>query len=182
VRSLLIAVAAISFFDRSYTQLMPLFARDVFNAGAQGLGLLLAMPAVGTIVVALFLAGGSNREHRGLEVIVSSAALGLALVGFAASSNLWLSLVLLVVVGGAATAASALVNTLLLEKVSDEMHGRVMAFYMDATQGASQLGALPMGVLAQAVGAPLAVDVSAAISLLVVGALALRARALRLLD
>jgi MFS family permease len=182
VRTLLIAVAAISFFDRSYTQLMPLFARDVFNAGAQGLGLLLAMPAAGTILVALFLAGGDNREHRGLEVIVSSAALGLALVGFAASSNLWLSLALLVIVGGAATAASALANTLLLETVSDEMHGRVMSFYMDATQGASQLGALPMGVLAQVAGAPLAVDVSAVISLLVVGGLALHARVLRRLD
>ena len=45
VRALLIAVAGISFFDRSYTQLMPVFARDVFQVGAQGLGLLLAMPA-----------------------------------------------------------------------------------------------------------------------------------------
>jgi MFS family permease len=99
VRALLIAVAGISFFDRSYTQLMPIFAQSVFDVGAQGLGLLLAMPAVGTIVIALFLAGGDNREHRGLEVILASAALGLALVGFAASQTLWLSLVLLVVVG-----------------------------------------------------------------------------------
>jgi MFS family permease len=182
VRALLIAVAGISFFDRSYTQLMPIFARDVFDVGAQGLGLLLAMPAAGTIVIALFLAGGDNREHRGVEVIVASAALGLALVGFAASSTLWLSLILLVVVGGAATAATALANTLLLESVSDEMHGRVMAFYMDATQGASQLGALPVGILAQYIGAPLAVDLSAILSLLLVGGLALQARALRRLD
>lgn len=182
VRALLIAVAAISFFDRSYTQLMPLFARDVYHTGPQGLGLLLAMPAVGTILVALFLAGGSNREHRGVEVIGSSAALGLALVGFAASSNAVLSLILLVIVGGAATAATALANTLLLESVSDEMHGRVMAFYMDATQGASQLGALPMGILAQFIGAPLAVDISAIISLIVVGGLAVRASVLRRLS
>jgi MFS family permease len=182
VRTLLIAVAVISFFDRSYTQLMPVFANDVFHVGAQGLGLLLAMPAAGTIVVALFLAGGNNREHRGVEILLASAALGLALVAFAASSTLWLSLVLLVVVGGAATAATALVNTLLLENVSEEMHGRVMAFYMDATQGASYLGALPVGVLAQVAGAPLAVDVSAAVSLLLVGALAFQARALRQLN
>jgi MFS family permease len=174
VRALLIA--------RSYTQLMPVFASDVFHVGAQGLGLLLAMPAAGTIVVALFLAGGNNREHRGVEILLASAALGLALVAFAASSTLWLSLVLLVVVGGAATAATALVNTLLLENVSEEMHGRVMAFYMDATQGASYLGALPVGVLAQVAGAPLAVDVSAAVSLLLVGALAFQARALRQLN
>ncbi len=182
VRALLIAVAGISFFDRSYTQLMPVFARDVFHVGAQGLGLLLAMPAAGTIVIALFLAGGDNREHRGLEVLLASAALGLALVGFAASSTLWLSLILLVVVGGAATAATALANTLLLESVSDEMHGRIMAFYMDATQGASYLGALPVGILAQVAGPPFAVDLSAIVSLLLVGGLAIRARALRRLD
>src|SRR3954452_17282542 len=58
VRDLLIAVAAISFFDRSYTQLMPIFARDVYHVGPQGLGLLLAMPAAGTIMIALVLAGG----------------------------------------------------------------------------------------------------------------------------
>src|SRR3954447_7988781 len=182
VRALLIAVAGISFFDRSYTQLMPIFAQSVFDVGAQGLGLLLAMPAVGTIVIALFLAGGDNREHRGMEVILASAALGLALVGFAASHTLWLSLVLLVIVGAAATAATALANTLLLESVSDEMHGRVMAFYMDATQGASQLGALPMGILAQYIGAPLAVDLSAIISLVLVGGLGVYARSLRRLD
>jgi MFS family permease len=182
VRALLIAVAAISFFDRSYTQLMPVFARDVFQVGPQGLGLLLAMPAAGTIVMALFLAGGARRAHRGLEVLLAAAALGLALVAFAASTTLWLSLVLLLVVGAAATAATALANTLLLETVSDEMHGRVMAFYMDATQGCSQLGALPVGVLAQAIGPSPAVDLSAAVSLLVVGGLALHARVLRRLN
>jgi MFS family permease len=179
VRNLLIAVAAISFFDRSYTQLMPVFARDVYHIGPQGLGLLLAMPAAGTILVALVLAGGQHRAHRGLEVLLAAAALGLALVGFAASTTLWLSLVLLLIVGAAATAATALANTLLLETVSDEMHGRVMAFYMDATQGCSQLGALPVGVLAQVIGPSLAVDLSAAVSLLIVGGLALHARALR---
>lgn len=106
VRNLLVAVGAISFFDRSYTQLMPVFARDVFHVGPQGLGLLLALPAAGTILIALFLAGGERREHHGLEVLLAAAALGLALVGFAASSSLWLSLILLVVVGAAATAAS----------------------------------------------------------------------------
>jgi MFS family permease len=161
---------------------MPIFAQSVFEVGPQGLGLLLAMPAVGTIIIALFLAGGENREHRGLEVILASAALGLALVGFAASHTLWLSLILLVIVGAAATAATALANTLLLETVSDEMHGRVMAFYMDATQGASQLGALPIGILAQYIGAPLAVDLSAIISLAVVGSLGVYARSLRRLD
>jgi hypothetical protein len=62
------------------------------------------------------------------------------------------------------------------------MHGRVMAFYMDATQGASQLGALPVGILAQYIGAPLAVDLSALLSLVLVGGLALHARSLRQLD
>jgi MFS family permease len=182
VRTLLIAVAAISFFDRSYTQLMPVFARDVFHVGPQGLGLLLAMPAVGTIAIALVLACGQRHVQRGPEVLLAAALLGLGLVAFAASTTIWLSLLLLVIVGAAATAATALANTLLLENVSDEMHGRVMAFYMDATQGCAQLGALPVGVLAQAIGAPLAVEISAVFSLLVVGGLALHARALRQLQ
>ncbi|HEY7067392.1 MAG TPA: MFS transporter [Chloroflexota bacterium] len=179
VRTLLVAVAVISFFDRSYTQLMPVFARDVFDVGPQGLGVMMAMPAAGTILIAVALAGSEHHKHRGAEVLLAAAVLGLALVGFAASTTMWVSLLLLVVVGIGATAATSLANTLLLENVSEEMHGRVMAFYMDATQGCSQLGALPIGILAEVIGPADAVNVSAIISLLAIALLAVRARALR---
>ena len=182
IHALLVVVAGISFFDRSYTQLMPVFARDVFGVGAGGLGLLLAMPAVGTIVAALTLSAAGRLPHRGRWVLAAAATLGLALVYFAASSHLWLALALLLVVGAANTVAVALINTLLQQNVADEMRGRVMSFYMDATQGGAYLGALPVGVLAQAWGAPLAVNLSAAASLLLVVVFSLRSNALRRLN
>jgi MFS family permease len=182
VRALLLAVAAISFFDRSYTQLMPVFARDVFAVGAQGLGVLLAMPAAGTIAAAVLLGATPQLGHRGPLVLAAGAVLALALIGFAASRSFALSLPLLFIVGAAATTATSQVNTLLQQMVPDEMRGRIMSFYMDATQGASYLGALPVGLAAARWGAPLAVDLSAAVSLLVVVALALSARGLRRLN
>jgi MFS family permease len=179
VRALLLVVAAISIFDRSYTQLMPVFARDVYGIGAQGLGVLLAMPAIGTILAAIPIAAWRHLPHRGYWVLGTSAVLALALVVFAASSNLWLALPLLMLVGATATAATCLVNTLLQQTVDDKMRGRVMGFYMDATQGGSYLGALPVGLLAEVWGAPHAVDLAAVVSLLIVVVIGLRTPALR---
>jgi len=182
VRALLIVVAGISLFDRSYTQLMPIFARDVYQIGAQGLGILLAMPAIGTIAAALLLAQFGHLRHRGRWVLGTSAALGVALVAFADSDALWVALPLLVLVGAAGTAAATLVNTLLQQDVDDQMRGRVMSFYMDATQGGSYLGALPVGLIASTWGAPFAVDLAAAASLLLVAVVVLLSPALRGLE
>jgi predicted MFS family arabinose efflux permease len=121
-------------------------------------------------------------EHRGRLVLATSAVLAVALIAFSGLHSFYLSLPLLVIVGAAATTATAEVNTLLQQTVPDAMRGRIMSFYMDATQGASYLGALPVGLLAARVGAPLAVDVSALVSLLVVALLALPARGLRKLN
>src|SRR4051794_22418560 len=65
VRGLLLAAAGICFLGLSYTQLMPVFARDVYQVGPEGLGLLLTMPAAGTIVAALALAAAGQMSGKG---------------------------------------------------------------------------------------------------------------------
>src|SRR6185312_10296217 len=49
VRLLLVTVAAVSLLGRAYFALLPVFARDVFQSGPQGLGVMTTMPAIGTI-------------------------------------------------------------------------------------------------------------------------------------
>jgi hypothetical protein len=160
-RALLLVVAAISIFDRSYTQLMPVFARDVYHVGPEGLGLLLTMPAAGTIGAALALAAAAQVPRKGRLFLGTALALALALLAFALCPLYGLALPVLAAIGAAGTATLTLGNTLLQQTVADRLRGRVMGFWMACTQGMSPLGALPAGVLAEAAGAPLAIAVSA---------------------
>src|SRR5262249_9553418 len=81
VRMLLIGIAVMTFLARPYTQLMPAFARDVFDVGPQGLGWLLTMPAFGTIASAMLLAY-AGRLPLVKTFLLASVGLGLALIGF----------------------------------------------------------------------------------------------------
>ena len=182
VRALLLAVAGVSLFGRSYTQLMPVFARDVLAVGPGGLGLLLTMPGLGTILAALGLATAGNLPHKGRWFLAAATALGVALLVFAFSTRFVLSLAVLLVVGAAGTASSTLSNTLLQEQVDDRRRGRVMGFYMAATQGASPLGALPGGLLAELWGGPAAVGLGALGLLALVITLGTRTDAVRRLS
>ncbi len=182
VRGLLLAVAGVSLFGRSYNQLMPVFARDVLAVGPGGLGLLLTAPGLGTIIAALGLASVRNLPNKGRWFLGTSGLLALLLLAFAASTAFVLSLGILLVVGVTATASTTLSNTLLQEEVADRVRGRVMGFYMAATQGASPLGALPGGVLAELWGAPVAVGLGALCLLALVLALSARTDAIRRLS
>ena len=160
VRGLLLATAGISRPGRSYTQLMPLFARDVLHVGPTGLGCLLTMP-VGTILAALGLRPPGAVPRKGRLFLAASIVLAITLAIFAASTVFLLSLGVLVLVGIAATASTTLANTLVQEEVADRVRGRVMGFYMAATQGMTPLGALPGGLLAELFGGPFAVGLGA---------------------
>jgi MFS family permease len=179
LRGLLIATAAANCFGMSYTHLMPVFARDVLDVGPTGLGLLLTMPAAGTIVAGLALATVGPFGHQGRLFLIFTATFALALVAFAASGAFGLSLVILLGVGAAGIAAQALGNTLLQQTVPDSLRGRVLSLWIIATQGASSLGAVPGGLIAEWWGGPAAVGLGAAVVLLVVLALALPRAGLR---
>ena len=91
IRALLIAVALVVLFGRPYAQLLPAFARDVFEVGPQGLGLLVTAPALGTIAAGVALALVA-RVPLVRTLLWSSAGLGAALVGFCVTRSFPLAL------------------------------------------------------------------------------------------
>jgi MFS family permease len=182
VRGLLLAAAGVCFLGLSYTQLMPVFARDVYHVGPEGLGLLLTMPAAGTIVAALALATAGQIPRKGRLFLGTALALSVGLLAFALCPLYGLALPILAVMGAAATATLTLGNTLLQQTVSDRLRGRVMGFWMACTQGMSPLGALPTGVVAEVAGAPLAMGLSAGALIVLLLALTWPREGLRKLD
>jgi hypothetical protein len=177
VRAVLLLATGLGIVGRSYPYIMPVFARDVYEVGPQGLGLMLAAPAVGTILAGVAL-GAAGNLPLARAFVAATAVLGLAILGFAASPTFWLALIPLAIHGAALQAATAVSTTLLQQTVDDRLRGRVMSFYLAATWGGTRVGALPIGLLAAVVGAPLAVGLSALALLLVLVPIA-RGKALR---
>ncbi len=146
----------------------PVFAREVLQTDANGLGILMAAVGAGAVGGGL-LAAGSRTGQRLRSVIVASLIFCVAQIAFALSVSFWLSVLLLIIVGGSFVAAQALVNTQLQLRTPASLRGRVMGFYTLLTIGAGRLGGLLIGAAASLWGAPLAL---AAVTLIVIAALA----------
>ncbi|HZT07200.1 MAG TPA: MFS transporter [Chloroflexota bacterium] len=161
VRTLLISVAVVTFLARPYANFMPVFARDVFDVGPEGLGVMLTLPAVGTIVSGALLAV-AGRIPLVRTFIATALGLAVALIAFCVTRNFPAALALLFVVGACQSSSTTIINTVLQEVIDERIRGRVMSLFMLCTWGSWRVGSLPMGIAADLWGAPLAVGVSAA--------------------
>src|SRR5438874_613446 len=141
-----------------YSSLVPVFARDIFDIGATGQGLLLSAPGVGAVVGALIVARMSDSRLASTFLLAGVVVFGLGLVAFALSSWLPMALVALLVVGIASTAYRAVNQTLLQTHTEDDYRGRVMSIYL-LDRGLAPLGSLLAGTLAMAFGATGAVAI-----------------------
>jgi MFS family permease len=156
-----------------YQQLLPVFARDVLQVDAVGLGALSSAAGLGSVVGALAIVG-SLRVPRSAQLFWTGSALmsvGLAL--FALSSHFALALVLLALSGLGQAAFASLQTTIVLSSATDDLRGRAMGALTLAI-GCTPFGSLEVGALAVALGAPLAVALNAALCAILVALVALR--------
>ena len=142
---------------RSYSTLLPVFARNLWHTGPQGYGFLLAAPGAGALLGAFGVAALRDIEHKGRFVVVAYAVYCAALLLFALVPPFVAGLGLLLVVGLASTAAGAAVGTMLQLSAPGPLRGRVMSLYAITVTGAPSLGGLLSGAVAQAFSAQLAV-------------------------
>ncbi|MBI4188326.1 MAG: MFS transporter [Chloroflexi bacterium] len=138
-----------------YQMMMPIFADDILNVGATGMGVLMSLSGVGAMTGSLILASLPNKR-RGAILIVSSILLGLALVAFSISRSWPLSLVIMVFVGLGQSGRMTLGTTLLQSYADSAYLGRVMSVNM-IDMGLSSLGTFAAGLLAESFGAPRAI-------------------------
>jgi predicted MFS family arabinose efflux permease len=154
--------------------LFPTFARDVLHTDASGLGAMTAARSIGGIGGAIALASGA-RSRDGALLLLTTGVFGLALVAFAASSVLVLSIGILVIVGGAMAALDTLGQTLVQRHVEDHERGAAMGIWYFAI-GFGPFGHLGLGAAATILGAPLALAVSGSLLAASAVVLALTAR------
>lgn len=141
------------FFAMPYVALLPIFAEQVWHSGAEGFGILAAMPGIGGLLGALVVASLGGYRYKGRLMIVCSILYGGLLVGFALAPSFGAAAVFLLLAGGASVIYGASVSSLVQGIIPNEMRGRVMSFYQ-MSFGVSGLSALPASAFATVIGAP----------------------------
>jgi MFS family permease len=161
-----------------YVQLMSVFARDVWDIGAGGLGLLMMASGLGALAGALTAASMDRVQRKGLVVMITITTYCLAVGGFAASPHPALGMLGLAIAGFSMAIWGSLSNALLLLLADPRLRGRIMGVYM-VTSGFTPFGALALGALSDAYGAPPALAGSCLLSAALTGLIAVKMRELR---
>ena len=134
------------------TALLPIFAADIFLVDPFGLGLLRSAPAVGAFTMSLVLAHYPLRSKAGLRLFQVVAVFGLATIGFGLSTNFYVALGFLLVLGASDMVSVFIRSTLIQIETPDEMRGRVSAVNMLFIGASNELGEFESGTLAAFVG------------------------------
>ena len=162
----------------SYRALLPIFA-DLLGVGATGFGMLGGAPGVGSVLGAFFILSLGNMRYKGLYVAGGVLGYCGALIVLALAPWFWLALVGGALLGAANSIQMVPRNTVILAISPDALRGRVEAFRSMVAGGGPPLGFTLSGVLAAAIGAPMALVVGGIACAGLVGGIVLADRELR---
>ena len=162
--------------------LLPVFASDILKTGPQGLGILRAAPAAGSVLMSLSLAFMPPMRRVGRVLLVFVAAFGCCWIAFALSRSLALSLALLVLSGAFDNVSVVLRATLVQTFTPQGMMGRISAVNSFFIGSSNELGAFESGLVARLMGLVPSVIFGGCMTLGVVAATAGLVPELRKLD
>ena len=154
IRTILLLLALHGLAGISYMAILPIFAADILKGNGGTMGLLSASSSVGSLLACVYLS--LRRQVLGLERVMAlcPAIIGVGLIAFGISREIWLSLLILIVIGGGGMLQVSCGNTIIQTLIEDDKRGRVMSLYSLAVIGTLPLGNLIVGSLAQNIGAP----------------------------
>ena len=115
----------------------------------------------------------------GLTSLLVQAVYGLLIVGFSLSRTLWVSDVLLFLIGAALMVVFSSVTSLIQLIAPNEMRGRVMSIYMLAFRGGMPLGSLASGYLATFIDPTLVIGINGGLLVVVAAYFLIRSHGVR---
>jgi MFS family permease len=162
--------------------LLPIYAQDILQVGAEGFGILRAAPAVGAALTML----GSTRFplHRaaGKKLLLAVFAFGICMIVFGLSTIFWLSVIALFLSGAVDGISMVIRQTILQLKTPDHMRGRVASVNSMFVGSSNELGAFESGLTAKYMGTVVAVVFGGCMTLATVGLTAIFSPSFRKLD
>ena len=160
------------------TALLPAFAK-LLHAGPEGLGILRAAPAAGSILTGMVVAHRPPMRHAGKAMFASVAGFGLCMIAFALSRVFALSFALLFFSGIFDNVSVVIRSTLLQTRTPSHLLGRVSSVNQIFIGSSNEIGAFESGLTARLLGIVPSVIFGGTMTLIVVAMTAWRAPALR---
>jgi len=154
VQTLITSEFLISIFGFGPIVLLPAWAVKILNGDVTTNGLLLSVRGIGAVFGGLIIAALASRGNRGKVWTWGSIVMPLAMVTFALSRNLPISLLCLGLVGLSYVTLETNNSTIVQSAVPDELRGRVTSLYALMYTGGEPLGSLTMGLLADRTSEP----------------------------
>ena len=152
----------------SVRALLPIYARDILVVGPQGLGLLYAATAVGSLAGAVGFGLVAKVRHAGRWILIGVAVYAISIVLFAHSQILWVSILLLVASGVGDTTSAVLRATINQLATPDPLRGRMASINSIFTNSGPQLGQFETGAVAALLGAEMSLSLGGLVILLLV--------------
>lgn len=149
---IIILIATFSLFGIPFTSFLPVFAEEIFNAGAKGLGLLVSATGLGAFSAAIIIALKGDIKNKWRYMSVAGLCFSLALLAVSISKIFWLTLLLLVFAGWGIVSFLATANSFIQLSTSDHLRGRVMSVYSLVFLGFTPIGNFIIGTLSDSLG------------------------------
>nr|WP_254005079.1 MFS transporter [Stenotrophomonas maltophilia] len=132
--------------------MLPAFLHEILHHGPEGLGILRAMPALGSVCVGLWLARHPLHRNAGRVLLFAVAGFGLCVIGFGLSQHFWLSALILLFYGAFDGVSVVFRSTILQLATPEEMRGRVSSINGIFISSSNELGAFYAGTMARLLG------------------------------
>jgi len=159
--------------------LLPVFADEILNVGAEGLGFLRAAPSVGASITMIWISLNKHPKSPGILLMYCVAGFGLSIIGFALSTNLYLSLFMLFLSGAFDSVSVVIRSNILQLQTPDHMRGRVSAVNTIFIGSSNEIGAFESGLAAKLLTTVPSVIFGGTMTLLIVGYSSIKAKALK---
>jgi MFS family permease len=158
--------------------LLPVFAKEILKVGPEGLGFLRSAPAVGALLMAVYITHNPIQKHIGKILLGCVGGFGLCMIGFGLSTNFYLSLLFLMMSGGFDSVSVIVRGTLIHTLTPENMKGRVSAVNSIFIGSSNEIGAFESGSTAKLMGVVRSVVFGGVMTLIVVGVTSFKAKKL----
>ncbi len=155
IRTLIIVNFIIVLATMPYQMMLPGFVREVLQKGPAEQGILMTITGVGALGGSVVVASLTERD-RGRVLLMVATVGGVALIAFAASTNYYLTMPIMLILGAAQATRMSLGQVLIQSYSADEYRGRVSAVWF-MQFSLVQVGTFVVGILAEVLGPQLAI-------------------------
>jgi MFS family permease len=135
----------------SHQVLLPQLVEEEYGYGTGLMGILMSVGAIGGLTGGLFIASRREVSYKGRLMLFSATSYGLALLGFAGASYLWMAFPLIIWIGVSQTLFRAGNSATLMELAPDRLRGRIISATLLDT-ALSPLAGIAAGVVADNYG------------------------------